>query len=64
MAPFAAALCHTELFVVLGATLVTGVIFDYRLCAANAINYRSVEIAEIVKISEEFSLFVENVNEA
>ena len=64
-APFAAALCHNERFVMLGATLVTGVIFRHsRLRAPYEINFRSVEIVELIKISEKFSLFFENVNGA
>jgi hypothetical protein len=60
-----AALCHAERFVVLGATLVTG--RSSRLSqssASNETNFSSVEIAEVIKISEKFCLFFENVNEA
>jgi hypothetical protein len=47
----------------LGATLVTGVIFrPFPLTAPYEINFRSVEIVELVKISENFSLFFENLN--
>jgi hypothetical protein len=49
----------------LGATLVTGVIFGHsRLRASYEINFRSVEIVELIKISEKFSVFFENINGA
>ena len=54
--PVAAALCHIERFVVLGATLVTG--------RPNGTNFSSVEIAEVIKIPEEVCLSFKNLNEA
>ena len=60
-----AALCYAERFVVLGATLVTGRFFGpFQLRASNETNFRSVEIAQVIKIPEKFCLFFENVNEA
>ena len=45
--PVAAALCHIERFVALGATL-----GPFQLRASNGANFSSVEIAEVIKISE------------
>jgi hypothetical protein len=48
-----AALCHIERFVVLGATLVTRRPFGpFQLRVSNGTNFSSVEIAEVIKISE------------
>ena len=65
MEPVAAALCHIDRFVVLGATLVTGRPPGLsKLRASNGTNFSSVEIAEVIKIPEEVCLFFENLNEA
>jgi len=62
--PVAAALCHIERFVVLGATPVTADLRAFPITRFQQNKFRSVEIAEVIKISEEVCLFFENVNEA
>jgi len=62
---FAAALCHIERFVVLGATPRHRPAFGpFQLRASNGTNFSSFEIAEVIKIPEEVCLFFENLNEA
>jgi hypothetical protein len=51
--PVAPALCHIERFVVLGATPSPADLWAYPITrASNGANFSSVEIAEVIKISE------------